>query len=223
LNHLVPDVDERGIDNTMAMNGHLLILIVAVGLFARVWTTNDRQRLPVVWRIQSRATTVAAPRVAVPTEVETPVHAVSDRMNEVAHEEFWTLDNCPIPIPTGLPAGEFRVVDDTGRVARLVVTEPVSAPAADALVGTADLQTMTVESHRWYFIRLNAPVAQRIDIEQTPVSDNSHPVLVIEEPVIVAEANRKFDFTGFTDSINVKTPDTVPEFRPEPPALPESE
>ncbi|MBS0263683.1 MAG: hypothetical protein JSS02_17200 [Planctomycetes bacterium] len=209
----------------MTINGHFIILILALGLFARVWTTNDRQRPPVVWRIQNRTLTEVAPREPVVTEIDTPIRSVTNVINDAAREEVWTVSDCPIPLPSGLPAGEFRVVSDTGRVARLILTEAHVVADSDLGKGSADLQTITIESHRWYFIRLHTPVAQNepVDAVDNAVPVGSLPVLPVDDVVRVADANRKFDFPGYDTAVPVASAEVISDFRPESPALPENE
>src|SRR5580765_7012787 len=102
----------------MTINGHLLLLVVATGLFVRIWSTNDQSRP----RSMTRPQTAAAWRLD--EESAKPVTAVMHQPVSVSvsakgtAEEIWTRDNCPIPLPAGITGGSYRVVDDTGCVAR---------------------------------------------------------------------------------------------------------
>src|SRR4029079_10838208 len=113
----------------MTINEQRLLLVVASGLFVRLWSTNDRQRPPAVWRTPSRsASTMPPPQpVAAGQAVEVPAHVVSTESSAAsAIEEVWTAGTCPIPLPTGIVAGVYRVVNDSGRVARLELAETVA-------------------------------------------------------------------------------------------------
>ena len=220
---------KRGISSIMTINGHLLLLVVAAGLFTRLWSTNDRPRPPAVWRTPSRAVSTMPPPQPVAADCDIPLHTVSTTKSaEATHEEVWTAANCPIPLPAGMDAGTFRVVDDTGRVARLVLTSPVPAVDADALPGSDDIQTLTVDSRRWYFIRLQSPVARTILDCKMEVGAIAPIAPLDADPIRTACANRKFDFTGFETPTNfnaapVNAAPLTEDFRPESPALPVTE
>ncbi len=203
----------------MTINGHLLLLVVATGLFVRLWGTNDRQRPPAVWRTPNRAASTLPPPQPVAAGRDTLAQVVSTTsFGNSSQEEVWTAANCPIPLPAGMDAGTFRVVDDTGRVARLVLVEPVAA-VVGSLSGSADIQTMSVNSRRWYFIRLQTPVARATLDCEAEVGISIPPA----DPLRTACANRKFDFTGFDASASSATTQPAAEFRPEAPALPVTE
>lgn len=214
----------KGISNIMTFNGHLLLLVVATGLFVRLWSTNDRLRSPAVWRTHSRAASTMPPPQPIAADREILVRAVSTSSSrESPREEVWTAATCPIPLPAGMDAGEFRVIDDTGRVARLVLTARGPAAGAGEQPGFADLQTMIVDARRWYFIRLHAPVARNTLDRERESSASVQPEVADADPIRTACANRKFDFTGFDVSVNSHALQTAEDFRPEPPALPVTE
>ena len=137
-------------------------------------------------------------------------------------EEIWTVGGCPIPLPAGIAAGNYRVVDDTGRVARLEI-----AVADRAVVDTnsrevpADFQMTSVGTRRWYFIRLQTPIA-------LDVGDGTHHAIGDVAPEAQSSPrpflNRKFDFTGYVTSSQPKEPvgeSVIEEIaRPDPPELP---
>ncbi|HEY3968757.1 MAG TPA: hypothetical protein VGM05_29685 [Planctomycetaceae bacterium] len=211
----------------MTINGHLLLLVVATGLFVRLWGTNDRQRHPAVWRTPNRAASTLPPPQPVAADRDIPAQFVSTTSGgDSTPEEVWTASTCPIPLPAGMDAGTFRVVDDMGRVARLVLTAPV-ASIVDSFSGSADIQTMSVNSRRWYFIRLQTPVA-RTTLECEVEGGTSAPAANVDAaPLRIACVNRKFDFTGFDATASSTASSTaaqsVEEFRPESPALPATE
>jgi hypothetical protein len=154
-------------------------------------------------------------------EREIPARAVlSTSCDDSPQEEVWTAATCPIELPVGLDAGEFRVVDDTGRVARLVLTAAVPATNAGDRPGSAEVLAKTVDSRRWYFIRLQASVATNsLDCDRE-ASTTIPPAIADANPVRTACANRKFDFTGFEAPASSDA--AADDFRPEPPALPET-
>lgn len=137
----------------MKINGRLLLLLAAIGLFVRVWNVNDRQgarlsagpRLRIVQTIPVRD---SAPRVVRTSLVgnDQPAHASAP-----AVEEAWTLETAPVVLPEPIPAGTYRVVSDSGRVASLQVPDDYSAARGASI----DIVSWTVEGVRWHLIRLN--------------------------------------------------------------------
>jgi hypothetical protein len=213
-----------GISSIMTINGHLLLLVVATGLFVRLWSTNDRPRPPVVWRTPSRATSTMPPPQPAAADCDVSVHTVARTSeSDILHEEVWNDSTCPIPLPAGIDTGEYRVVDDTGRVAKLVLAAPIPTTCTDTVPRSADWQTTTIESRRWYFIRLHTPVARttldcEMEFEQVSQSDSA-----AVEPIRTACTNRKFDFSGFDDAANSDAARPAEDFHPESPALPVTE
>lgn len=214
----------------MTINGRLLLLVVVTGLFIRVWTTNHSPR----WSARNRSQ--AAAKVWLPQ----PAPRASDRNVAVRRvsittrspetvEETWTLTICPIPLPDGIAGGVYRVVDDTGRMARLEIA-PSLASAKDASApGLApDFYVTTVAARRWYFIRLQTPADQPVVVAVPevlqPVEDGVVPSTASNSTLF---SNRKFDFTGYVPANCAdEQPSPADESpieadpRPEPPALP---
>jgi hypothetical protein len=145
-------------------------------------------------------------------------------LGDPAREESWTAATCPIPLPEGLKAGVYRVVEDTGRIAHLILTESVGAVVAESQTGAVDLPTVVVNSRRWYFIRLQLTDGNQRNAKEGAAAGT--PACRDSEPIQTACANRKFDFTGYESRMEPSVTDAaegVPEFRPETPALPEVE
>jgi hypothetical protein len=230
----------------MSINGRVLLLVLATGLFIRVWMVNNRARL--------RNLSPARPQVAIrlpppdPTPkarardlVVRPVSIVSQPADPVDEafrnpisvfcipgfspatlEESWTEANCPIPLPAGIGNGTYRVVDDTGRVARLEIAPPaVVISGADTPVAKPELCMTTIGSTRWYFIRLRQPVIAELPVvplpEEPAYSSAGHSATGTEHPVFT---NRKFDFTGYVPQNWATSPDPEEIARPEAPDLP---
>jgi hypothetical protein len=110
------------------MNGRLLLLIVAVGLFVRVWEANERG-----------PEAVAAARRA-------PGHlvlAAKPRLTATPHGP------AAIPLPDGIPAGEYRVVDQTGYAGMIEIAPPADKVRREK----GDLFVAMQGTRRWYFIR----------------------------------------------------------------------
>lgn len=212
----------------MTINGRLLLLVAATGLFIRVWNANDQSRSRFVTRTRSQTAVACPPNPAPATNGTAVVHQqVSMTTSTTASaEELWTRDNCPIPLPAGLTGGSYRVVDDTGRVARLELA------AADAeileeilreILGTnsrevpADFHMTSVGTRRWYFIRLQTPIA--VDVQKgapNAVGDAASATESHPKPFL----NRKFDFTGYVTS-SASDESVIDEIaRPDPPELP---
>jgi hypothetical protein len=230
----------------MNINGRLLLLVVATGLFVRVWMVNDRPRSrnhapmrtqtairmpPPDPTLAVRAGEVVARPISIVSQPAVPV----ERPLSTPHspfrfrsflpalvEETWTESNCPVPLPAGICSGVYRVADDTGRVARLVIAVSTAVTVdAVAPVVDPDLYMMTVGSSRWYFIRL-----QQMSVAELPaVPPPDQPAR--EFTVLSATGqdrpwctNRKFDFTGYVPLGGSGAPDAEEIAHPEPPDLP---
>src|SRR5262245_58260846 len=125
----------------MTINGRLVLLVVATGLFVRVWMANERPRVRNRVTTRSQATCWMPPPDPAPRAAAAPARseevvvrpaAVATKAASAA-EETWTEYDCPIPLPAGIGSGIYRVVDETGRVARLEI-DP--SRFADQLIGT---------------------------------------------------------------------------------------
>jgi hypothetical protein len=137
-------------------------------------------------------------------------------------EETWTEADCPIPLPAGIGGGTYRVVDDTGRVARLEI--PSSSAVSfhtGAPVVEPELCMTTAGSTRWYFIRLRQPVIAELPVVPLPdepaYSSATHSATGDERPLFT---NRKFDFTGYVPQNWDASPNPEEIARPGPPDLP---
>jgi hypothetical protein len=228
----------------MNINGRLLLLVVATGLFVRIWMVNNRPRTCSPTRPHvaiHMPPPDPTPRASANEVVVRPVSIVSEppepaentfstrhsalhtrRFSPAALEETWTESTCPIPLPAGIESGIYRVADNTGRVARLEITAPV-ATAQDARgpVVESELYLTTAGSSRWYFIRLHdLSIAA---LPSMPVPDQPAVDLVAqsdtgeERPLCT---NKKFDFTGYIPQGWTGAPDAEEIARPEPPDLP---
>jgi hypothetical protein len=212
----------------MTINGHLLLLVLATGAFVRVWNANSHLQISSVARTTRQMAVASAAEPAPLASATAPVpqskgvhQTVSASVTTAAPaEENWTAANCPIPLPTGISAGTYRVVDDTGRVARLEI-----AGTDDATVDTnrqaipnrrevlrrevpsrrevlrrevaVDFNIVSIGTHRWYFIRLQAPVA--IDMREKSENEIGAAEIDIESDACPFR-NRKFDFRGYETS-----------------------
>jgi hypothetical protein len=230
----------------MSTNGRLLLLVLVTGLFMRVWMVNSRTRqrnLPatrsqVAIRLPPPDPTEAARAREVVVRPVSIVRQSIDPVDEAfrppisviripgffpaATEESWTETNCPIPLPAGIGNGTWRVVDDTGRVARLeIASSPAVNPSTSAPVVAPELCVTSVGSTRWYFIRLHQPVVAELPAVPLPgepaYSSTTHSATGSERPLFT---NRKFDFTGYVPQNWDASPDSEEIARPEPPDLP---
>jgi len=230
----------------MSTNGRLLLLVLVTGLFVRVWMVNSRTRPRILPATRSQVAIRLPPPD--PTEaarardvVVRPVSIVRqsvDPVDEVfrppisifripgfsptATEEIWTEANCPIPVPFGIGNGSWRVVDDTGRVARLEIASSSAVnPATGAPVVEPEFCATSDGSTRWYFIRLHQPVIAELPVvplpEEPACSSNTHSATAAGRPLFT---NRKFDFTGYVPQKWDASPDPEEIARPEPPDLP---
>ena len=160
----------------MKINGRLLLLAVATGLFIRIWSggTPPRKRTAGVRRPSPVATLIVyrtASGITAHREDplgELPIRTADDELRfETGHSpdstgsepsrstaenpvEEWTENDAPIAIPAHLPAGDWRIVDGSGRIARLTVTRENAASTYQA----AEFLSEIIDGRRWYFIRL---------------------------------------------------------------------
>ena len=209
----------------MTINGRLLLLVVATGFFVRVWSANDQSRSRSVMRTRSQAAVVCPPNptpvTAVIAAVHQPVSATTSATGTA--EEIWTPVGCPIPLPAGMTVGNYRVVDDTGRVARLEIA------AADGAIAdtnpsevSADFHMTSVGTRRWYFIRLQTSIALNAGEGTHNAAGDAAPETQLNPRPFL---NRKFDFTGYVTSSrsdeSVIGESVIEEIaRPDPPELP---
>lgn len=209
----------------MTINGRLLLLVVATGLFVRVWTVNDRAARGLNPSRSSRQV------VRNDTQVSPATFAVARRvacrsisstvLSTPSPEEAWTSTSCPIPLPAGVISGAYRVVNDMGRVARLDIA-PSLAPVqnASAPVMAPEFYVTTIGSRRWYFIRLQLPVDQQPTVQLPDVAqkDSDHSPAAIQ--IVSPCTNRKFDFTGYVTTNGLAEPAIEEIAFPEPPDMP---
>lgn len=202
----------------MTINGRLLLLVVATGLFVRVWSASDHTRSRPVIRTQSRAAVACPPNPAPATPAPAVMHQPVSATRSVspAPEEIWTPADCPILVPAGMTAGSYRVVDDTGRVARLeIASAGGTASGTDVREVPADFHMTSAGARRWYFIRLQTPVAMdvgdraiNVDVIVDVHVDADVHVNIDVDAAAVPETetnpapfvNPKFDFSGYVTS-----------------------
>ncbi len=208
----------------MTINGRLLLLVVATGLFVRVWTANDRPRPRAPFRSPDRISgMVTGPypdSVGRLDLVPTVAVSVTTQSMRCAGEN-WTANDCPIPLPVGLAAGAYRVVNDSGRVAHLEVAPSAAMNLiAGAPVVNPEFYVVADASSRWYFIRLQESVASEPEISVPQVFEangsRSATFGVSHRPF----TNHKFDFTGYVDAHWLEVPMNDEIACPEPPDLP---
>jgi hypothetical protein len=213
-------------EQPMTINGRLLLLVVATGVFVRVWSANDQSRSRPVMRTQSQ-TAVACPPNPEPVTSGTAAmyQPVSATVSVAATaEEAWTVADCPIPLPAGITAGSYRVVDDTGRVARIEIGMSDS-PVADVNLREvpAGFHVSSVGARRWYFIRLQTPTATEMSAALLDASSDAARETASEP---CRFQNRKFDFTGYLATSELDDTSTSGQSineeiaRPDPPELP---
>lgn len=215
----------------MTINGHLLLLVLATGVFVRLWNANSHTQFNPITRAPRQTVVASLPEqapIVFPTAVMHDSLAVSTQQT-VPAEENWTPANCPIPLPAGISVGTYRVVDDTGRVARLEVatgdvasgnTDPCEVPNSPEV--RASFNIVSFGTQRWYFIRLQTPVAFDVrDSRQDAIDDAASEA----ESNACPFQNRKFDFSGYETSSQqdeLAIGETVSDeiARPDPPELP---
>jgi hypothetical protein len=184
----------------MKINGRLLLLAVVTGLFMRIWSESGaRHGADRVAAVRPTPVAVSLPEPAVespagPAEPELKVTATVPPPDLSVQHEEWSHHTAPISLPQGLSSGTWRVVDDTGRVARLEL--PVSHFPIHQLQQT-EFHVTTIDGQRWYFIRLNSP--ERIASGRPVLEAASTPALppaCDESPVTVDAGNPGSETAG---------------------------
>jgi len=159
----------------MKINGRLLLLAVVTGLFMRIWSEAGLHRevgTPGTQRTVSAAVS-ALPAAPVPSPViASLLSKTAPAGDQAGQAEEWIGRSAPIALPQGLTAGTWRVVDDTGRVARLELPEG-QFPAHEGQ--QSEFHVASIEGQRWYFIRLNSP--ERIAAGRPVLEAASTPVV----------------------------------------------
>src|SRR5262245_5433007 len=158
----------------MTINGHLLLLVAATGLFVRVWAANDRAHH---LRTGNRVAQFAiSPTLVREGERRTTYWPASTRTRTTSLEDVWTSDSSPIPLPAGIQSGVYRVASDTGRVARLEIAAPLTTGGNAS--SFPEFWVTTFGAQQWYFIRLRAPECQQTVAKVPPAVNavSSQPV-----------------------------------------------
>jgi hypothetical protein len=129
--------------NTAMMVTRVSLLLVVTGLFAGMWSADSPDlRSPAERQMARREST---PQLLLQVAKSSPqaVRTVSQS------------DELPsIPLPTGIEAGTYLVVDQTGATQRLTI-EARSTTGSTNLVAV-DQYTVRQGEQRWHFIRLDA-------------------------------------------------------------------
>jgi len=140
-------------------------------------------------------------------------------------EEVWTSSTCPIPLPTGIQCGTYRVVNNAGRVARLEIAPWVAESRNESSPTISpEFYLTAIAAERWYFIRLESPVDEK-SVANSPknVPENlpANSAGILQETSLRRPcSNRKFDFTGYVSvERQEESPGDCFEL-PEPPYLP---
>ena len=195
----------------MKINGRLLLLAVVTGLFMRIWSESGaRHGADRVAAVRPTPVAVSLPEPAVespagPAEPELKVTATVPPPDLSVQHEEWSHHTAPISLPQGLSSGTWRVVDDTGRVARLEL--PVGQFPVHQLQ-QPEFHVTTIEGQRWYFIRLNSP--ERIASGQ-PVQEAAStpaPLPACDESPVTVEAGNPGNLLAGGEVVVVL--DTVP-------------
>jgi hypothetical protein len=204
----------------MLINGRLLLLIVAIGLFVRVWKTNEHPRTRPIARPRSHAAERIDTTATEPARQAKPVSSRQERGERRTGEESWTMATSPIPLPAGITAGTYRVINDTGRVAKLTVAaDEFSLPNESPSFAATDVVAVTIGSERWYFIRLRPESTAAVP--QAVLRLAAELSATIDHP----QAHRKFDFSGYETVRDLSAETIVHDgakqaTRPAPPEMP---
>lgn len=192
------------------MNGRLLMLVFATGLFVSVWSVKDKplQKQTVAPRndpeTSRRAVDAATIRAVVhtPPAVAEPVAADAMTETPAVRDGLWNVANCPTSMPPEITAGKYRVVSNQGAVGILEVAAGDIWNCAEPSQSTRkDVYTVETSESRWYFIRLgdseSGPVAAPASEKSAAPQKTAGPAS--DKTQAGRRMNRKFDFTGYLD------------------------
>lgn len=209
----------------MKINARLILMMVVIGLFVRVWKTNEHPRTRPVERSRHQAAEKVVKPAIVAAEVEQPALTVSAKVTRdepIAIEELWTVESSPIPLPAGMAEGSYRAVSDSGRIARLVIAGNESSREIETATPVTELLTLVVRGERWYLVRLKTePTAKRAALVPSATTSDATPI----EPLLAPSdelptGNRKFDFTGYVTAPSPALEGLEQAARPAPPEMP---
>lgn len=140
------------------MNGRPLILILAIALFVHIWTSAQQ---PVIAE-QATATEPLA-RAAVAMR-ETPATESAEKTVSTESSTRWIGPALPVTPPAELASGLYRVVDNTGAVGQVELSNTVQR--GSARIATVEKSVDNV-SQTWIFMRLTSlPVAVKATPER---------------------------------------------------------
>jgi hypothetical protein len=174
----------------MKINGRLLLLAVVTGLFMRIWSeTGARHAADQLSKVQPAPVTVSLPisgdeSSAHGSPSDSQLTAALPAFDPSVQPQEWTPATAPILLPQGLSAGTWRVVDDTGRVARLEL--PVGDFPVDQL--QAEFHATTIDGQRWYFIRLSSPERIASGRPVLEAASTPAPQPASDEPPVLVDA-----------------------------------
>lgn len=200
----------------MNINGRLLLVLCAVALFVRVWSTNDRHR-PV------RSPRPAAVSKTIPRGPASPAKkltaarpigliqgtVVDERPAAIAAEETWTAQTAPFELSPGLAAGTYRVVSDSGRVARLTI--PASGERREC-ASSLDVLSISTATERWYLIRLKT---ERVANREVPAVGSSEPFPTAIDSMLVPSIPSTRPSVALSESLPAAAVESAPESLPE--------
>src|SRR5262249_19106531 len=127
-------------------NGKLLLLAAVIGLFVRVWNSNE----------QRHVRSIPGSRARISQKVLARTIAYRNVPNSPGIEAICTPATAPIPVPAGITPGRYRVIDDTGRVALLIVPAKPISPAELRQSAEINFFVESVGTAQWHFLRLQS-------------------------------------------------------------------
>lgn len=188
------------------MNGRLLMLLLATGLFISAWNSANQ---PAPASHSARVVGWTAPASSLPNKhsQDNPAHLAN--VSESAHQAHsstgfmktvaaiqppgrsndmalpvWTARDCPAPLPEGMAPGRYQVVSSAGKMGTLELTERdgcQSEPLAAESETDGELFIAVTGTTRWYFIRLSTADVPRVSaITMEPIDSRQiriHPLI----------------------------------------------
>ena len=123
------------------------LLLLVTGLFAGMWSADSPDgRSPGQKQLARRSST---PRLILDRKLNQPAPKIV-RMSAVTKETT-------IPLPTGITAGKYMVVDQSGVTQRMTITSDQLPKETNQNLVPVDQYMVRDGERRWHFIRISEP------------------------------------------------------------------
>lgn len=136
------------------MASRVTLLLLVTGLFAGMWSGDRADERSAGERLLARKAASSSVAVSTSKPAQPSVHPTQTAIRPVTrHRGERSLSS--IPLPQGIAAGTYLIVDGHGRTENRIVSAAEAFPSGQ-IAGhvAADQYTVRVGRDRWHFIRL---------------------------------------------------------------------